>query len=67
MSSALCLVCSYPTDAHQTIPNSLAVVYNWICFVVAVIVVELLLFRHQHSLTVGITGKQVRRECTTTH
>jgi hypothetical protein len=40
----------------QTIPNSLAVVYNWICLVLAVLVIELLLLRKQHSLTTGITG-----------
>jgi hypothetical protein len=42
----------------ETIPNSLAVVYNWICLVLAVLVIELLLLRKQHSLTTGITGKQ---------
>lgn len=54
---ACCLPsCSYPFKAHDTIPNSLATLYNWICLVVAVIIVELLLFKRQHSLTVGLTG-----------
>lgn len=43
-------------NAKETIPNSLAVVYNWICLVLAVLVIELLLLRKQHSLTTGITG-----------
>lgn len=51
--------CSYPYDDNHTIPNSQAVAYNWICMVIAVLVIELLLFRKQHSLTVGITGAVV--------
>lgn len=54
---SLCwLHCSYPYDSDQAVPNSLAVAYNWICMVIAVLVIELLLFRKQHSLTVAITG-----------
>lgn len=47
--------CSYHTK-EQTIPNSLAVVFNWILMVLAAIVIELLLLRKQQSLTAAITG-----------
>jgi hypothetical protein len=52
------VLCSYPILEVQSIPNTTAVVYNWLCLAVAVLVIELLLFRKQHSLTVGIAGEE---------
>jgi hypothetical protein len=59
--------CSYPTLNEQAIPNELAALYNWICMIVAVFVIELLLFRKQHSLTVGITGETAADCCGSTY
>eukprot|EP00878_Enallax_costatus_P000743 GHUV01000859.1.p1 GENE.GHUV01000859.1~~GHUV01000859.1.p1 ORF type:complete len:406 (+),score=47.39 GHUV01000859.1:224-1441(+) len=47
---------SYPMAAKDTIPNYLATLLNWICLIMAVIFIELILFRRQHSLTVAICG-----------
>jgi membrane-associated phospholipid phosphatase len=47
---------SYAHHDHDTIPNYLATLLNWICLVIAVLVVELIIFRRQHSLTVAICG-----------
>eukprot|EP00878_Enallax_costatus_P008186 GHUV01008559.1.p1 GENE.GHUV01008559.1~~GHUV01008559.1.p1 ORF type:complete len:495 (+),score=53.30 GHUV01008559.1:75-1559(+) len=60
-STATCLpvcvlLCSYPMAAKDTIPNYLATLLNWICLIMAVIFIELILFRRQHSLTVAICG-----------
>ncbi|KAF6251192.1 hypothetical protein COO60DRAFT_659417 [Scenedesmus sp. NREL 46B-D3] len=47
---------SYPIVEDEAVPNSLAVAFNWICFAVAVLVVELVIFWRQHSLTVALAG-----------
>jgi hypothetical protein len=48
--------CSYPIVGKEAISNSLATAFNWICFAVAVLVVELGVFWRQHSLTVALAG-----------
>jgi hypothetical protein len=48
--------CSYPIVGKEAISNSLATAFNWICFAVAVFVVELGVFWKQHSLTVALAG-----------
>lgn len=53
---ALALCVSYPMSAKQIIPNSQAVAFNWICLVVAVLLVELGVFWRRHSLTVALAG-----------
>lgn len=47
---------SYPHTGYDTIPNYLATLLNWICLVLSVLIVELIMFRRQHSLTVAICG-----------
>jgi membrane-associated phospholipid phosphatase len=47
---------SYSHSGDDTIPNYLATLLNWICLVLAVLVVEMIIFRRQHSLTVAICG-----------
>jgi hypothetical protein len=59
--------CSYPNTPEQTIPNNLAALYNWLCMILAAIVIELLLLRKQHSLTVGITGICSTHKCMCPH
>jgi hypothetical protein len=47
---------SYPIVEKEAVNNTLATAFNWICFVVAVLLVELGVFWRQHSLTVALAG-----------
>lgn len=49
-------VCSFPHSGTDTIPNYLATILNWACLILALLVVELMIFHRQHSLTVAICG-----------
>ncbi|KAF8067409.1 MCM5 [Scenedesmus sp. PABB004] len=47
---------SLPPAPRVSVSDGLAVVFNWICMLVAVLVIELALFRRQHSLTLAIAA-----------
>jgi hypothetical protein len=47
---------SDPIVDEETVPNTLAVVGNWVAFVVAVLAVELGLMHHAHSLTTSLAA-----------
>eukprot|EP00879_Flechtneria_rotunda_P000384 GHRR01000476.1.p1 GENE.GHRR01000476.1~~GHRR01000476.1.p1 ORF type:complete len:402 (+),score=52.39 GHRR01000476.1:347-1552(+) len=46
---------SYPLMESQSIPNNLAVIFNWLGLLIALLVVELVIYYKQHSLTFAIT------------
>jgi hypothetical protein len=50
------LLCSNPEVAEVAVGNSVAVVGNWIAFILGVLAVELGLMHHAHSLTTSLAS-----------